>query len=325
MKMYSKTTPISILFLCAMFSVVSSFGQVPFMSKTFDKQMNKLSKEMVKSLSEVNKTKIAILEFPDLNGNITELGKFIPEELTTRFFKTKKFNVVERQLLSQILKEQNLGMTGLLDASSAAQVGKMAGVDAIVTGTISDLGTSIRVNARLISTESATVFAVASVDLPRDAHLMSMFGKTIETDVAPVGKQGGADSKDKGKAAAGTPTWEEKNFSITLKSCNKNQTRMRIELTLKNTGEDRELQIGDVFAYDDLGNKYSVSLRELANQSNDKGGWFINKVVANVNTKLAFEFKEVDGKAKNITLLEIKLWEKKAGHFDAKLRDIKIK
>ncbi len=298
-------------------------GQIPFMSKSFDKEMNKLSKEMVKSLSEQNKTKIAIMEFPDLNGNITELGKFIPEELTTRFFKTKKFNVVERQLLSQILKEQNLGMTGLLDASSAAQVGKMAGVDAIVTGTLSDLGTTIRINARLISTESATVFAVASVDLPRDAHLLSMFGKAIESEASPSSKQGGTASKD--KASSGATTWEEKDFSITLKSCNKNQTRMRIELSLKNTGDDRELQIGDVFAYDDLGNKYKTSQRELANQSDNGGGWFTNKVIANVNTKLAFEFKEVDGKAKNITLLEIKLWEKKAGYFDAKLRDIKIK
>jgi curli biogenesis system outer membrane secretion channel CsgG len=43
---------------------------------------------------------------------------------------TRRFEVVERQLLNKVLEEQNLGMTGILDESSAARIGKNLGVDA---------------------------------------------------------------------------------------------------------------------------------------------------------------------------------------------------
>ena len=50
---------------------------------------------------------------------------------------TKIFNIVERSALETVLREQNLSMTGLVDISQMAEVGKVLGVDAIITGTYS--------------------------------------------------------------------------------------------------------------------------------------------------------------------------------------------
>lgn len=47
------------------------------------------------------------------------------------------FSVVERSRLDQIMQEQKLGLTGLIDDNQAASLGKIMGVDAIITGTIS--------------------------------------------------------------------------------------------------------------------------------------------------------------------------------------------
>jgi curli biogenesis system outer membrane secretion channel CsgG len=49
---------------------------------------------------------------------------------------TKIFSIIERSQLEQIIKEQDLGMNNLIDASKAAELGKLMGVDAIITGTI---------------------------------------------------------------------------------------------------------------------------------------------------------------------------------------------
>src|SRR5437667_5413275 len=50
---------------------------------------------------------------------------------------TDVFVLIERSRLAQVLQEQRLGRSGVVDEAQAAQVGKILGVDAIVVGTLS--------------------------------------------------------------------------------------------------------------------------------------------------------------------------------------------
>jgi tetratricopeptide (TPR) repeat protein len=50
---------------------------------------------------------------------------------------TDVFALIERSRLAQVVQEQRLAQSGLLDEAQAAQVGKILGVDAIVVGTVS--------------------------------------------------------------------------------------------------------------------------------------------------------------------------------------------
>jgi curli biogenesis system outer membrane secretion channel CsgG len=60
--------------------------------------------------------------------------------LVTELVKTDDFQVVEREELSSILEEQGLGMSGAVTPQSAAQVGKLLGVELMVTGSVSEFG-----------------------------------------------------------------------------------------------------------------------------------------------------------------------------------------
>jgi len=150
-----------------------------------------LVKQIVSSVEESGKKKVAVLEFSDLDGRVTNFGMYLAEELITRLFKTKRFEVVERQLLNKVLTEQKLFTTGLIDPNSAKRLGRILGVDAIVSGTITDLGRYLKVNARIISTETGKVFAVAATRVIKDdtvKELMSRVSKTVRPTVRPVGK-----------------------------------------------------------------------------------------------------------------------------------------
>ena len=149
---------------------------------SLDFQLANLTNQIVESLSHESKSKIAIIEFSDLNGNVTEFGMYLSEELITRLFLTQKFNVIERQLLNQVISEQKLGMTGLIDDESAIAIGKLLGVDAIVSGTITDLGVSLKVNARLIATETGSVFAVAATEIFKDEKVTTLLSRMKETE-----------------------------------------------------------------------------------------------------------------------------------------------
>jgi curli biogenesis system outer membrane secretion channel CsgG len=64
------------------------------------------------------------------------LGYAAADELVTQLFQTGKFTVVERAQIDAILAEQNFGQSGRVQASQAAEIGKILGVQAMITGSI---------------------------------------------------------------------------------------------------------------------------------------------------------------------------------------------
>lgn len=100
---------------------------------------------------------IAILPFVvnNLGGELAEVN--LLDKLTTVFVNLNRFKVIERAQLEKILEEQKLGLSGVLDASTAAQIGKGIGVDAVVCGSVTRAGNSATIDARLVDTESAAI------------------------------------------------------------------------------------------------------------------------------------------------------------------------
>ncbi len=143
-------------------------------STRLDDQLDSLTDQLVNDLKGDQKFKIAIIEFSDLDGDVSNLGRYISEEITTRLYKTKRFQVLERELLAKVMEEHKLNLSGLIDESTAVEVGAILGVDAIGTGTISDLGRFVKVNARMISTERGSIFAAASVEIFKGDRVRSL-------------------------------------------------------------------------------------------------------------------------------------------------------
>src|SRR5690349_6291662 len=61
----------------------------------------------------------------------TRLGQAASDILITELVKTGKFIVVEREKLDKLMGEQKLGLSGAIDPATAAQMGKVLGLNAI--------------------------------------------------------------------------------------------------------------------------------------------------------------------------------------------------
>lgn len=138
-----------------------------------------LANKLAAGLSESMQVKIGVLEFLDLQGRISQLGKFIAEDLTTAIFEKGKFSMVERGLLQQVTREHALTQTGILDLSQAQEIGKLVGADAIITGSLSDIGNEIKANARLIDVGNGTVLAVAGESIAKTENIARMFNTIL--------------------------------------------------------------------------------------------------------------------------------------------------
>lgn len=89
------------------------------------------------------KLRVGIIDFVNKTSyGAGRLGTSASDILTTELFKTGAFIIVERAQLKQILGEQALGQTGAINPDTAAQVGRILGLNAIVTGSISQFGIS---------------------------------------------------------------------------------------------------------------------------------------------------------------------------------------
>jgi curli biogenesis system outer membrane secretion channel CsgG len=64
-----------------------------------------LAEQISTEMAENRKKTIAVVEFVDLKGNITDLGRLLSEELITRLFQTKRFTVIERQMLNKVIAD----------------------------------------------------------------------------------------------------------------------------------------------------------------------------------------------------------------------------
>lgn len=158
-------------------------------SRELDKQIDILAKQIINSLDAQKTRNIAVIEFTSLEGTVPALGKYLAEELTTRLFRTGRFRIIERQQMTKMMEEQKLSASGLIDAKTASKFGHILGVDALTIGTIADLNTSVKINARLIAVETGSVFAVASVKVPMNKEVEILLGK----------KPGAAEKSDVGR------------------------------------------------------------------------------------------------------------------------------
>lgn len=177
-------------------------------SSDLEKGLSELAAQISSNINSGNKANIAVVEFSDLNAKITELGRFISEELITNLYKTGKFDVIERQLLNKILEEHKLSLTGIIDESTAKELGKILGVEYICSGTITDLTTDIKINARLISTETGKIISTASAKIEKDNTVKNLMSKSsINHDPYKDAEDGSDDSAPN----LGQPFYE--NFS----------------------------------------------------------------------------------------------------------------
>jgi curli biogenesis system outer membrane secretion channel CsgG len=95
------------------------------------------------------KKRVAVLNFEygtvqsyaaGLFGTNQDVGKGISDLLVQKLVTDSKFSVIERNALDKVLAEQNFSNSDRADATTAAKIGRILGVDVIVMGSVTQFG-----------------------------------------------------------------------------------------------------------------------------------------------------------------------------------------
>lgn len=132
--------------------------------ENFEDAINQIAKQVTEK--GINKLKICIGQNTYRDTDMSsEFGAYISDELDIAISKTKAFEEISRKELDQILKEQKLSLSGLINTSESIEPGKIKGIDAVLTGTYWEEGKGIRINLSLIKVETAEKLGVVSLTL----------------------------------------------------------------------------------------------------------------------------------------------------------------
>ena len=174
----------------------------------YEAQIKSITQELSKKIGETGKKRLAVADFTNADGSVTKLGQFISEEFNTALPEVGQgFEVIDRSRINILLRENNMSSTGLTDPSNALKLGKLAGIEALIYGTITAFGESVRINIKILDLQRGVILRSVAGNITRTADINRLLSENIATTSAtrdplhetaiPTGKKSSADCEEK--------------------------------------------------------------------------------------------------------------------------------
>ncbi len=89
------------------------------------------------------KARVAVSQFKNKTGSggvwyNPQIGNGMADQLTTALFNSNRFIVLEREILGDVLTEQDLGASGRIKQETAAAIGEIEGAELLIVGAVTE-------------------------------------------------------------------------------------------------------------------------------------------------------------------------------------------
>jgi curli biogenesis system outer membrane secretion channel CsgG len=147
------------------------------------------------SPTQGRKKRVAIMDFDyaTVHGGVSaifgqdvDIGKGISDLMVTNLVKDGSYSVIERKALDKIMSEQNFSNSDRANPTSAAKLGKLLGVDAIIVGSITTFGNETK-NIGLGGAGSAIGgFGLGGFGHKKSKAIVALTARLIDVDTGEI-------------------------------------------------------------------------------------------------------------------------------------------
>jgi Curli production assembly/transport component CsgG len=323
-----KLIPI-LLCILAFFSKVNA-------QDALDKEITLIINDLVAKMNTKAGIKnVAITDFTKLDGTPTELGKYLAEQFSDAMVNSKAtFSIIDRARLNFLLKEAGLDAKGLLDPNSAAKLGKMKGIDAIVIGSMTSEGEIMRINVKALNLESAVILASSKGSIRRTPAIIALEDKGLgESTPSSSGKTPTETKTVVTKPSVTTPvstpvqaTFEKDALLFECVECKQSGTSVTCKLKITSRDKDDKLWINADNSskfIDEESNDYFLSSVRLGNVSGQ--GQKQKDLVADGPMTAEFTFSGVTRQVASVSKIDINSGSTNNSWFHIVLKNIPVK
>jgi TolB-like protein len=327
----------------------SAFGQY--------KEIEALASNIAGQIPTAPNKTVAVVDFTDLQGNSTELGRFLAEELSIALPRARSLQVIDRMHLKALLQEHKLAATGIIDQTTQRKL-EIAGVQVLVTGTITPFGDSIRCAVKALDLSTARVEAAATAEIPRTKTIDELLSRGVSANPATPDKAG-SPPKGSGESAgspirrvegnaepAGTPPAhsdtappspplmiiEAGGFSFALVSCSRSGDDLFCKLRITNRRADRRFAINANYGgsrsriIDRSGREFLAGEARVG--ANSYGGHADTRLVSGVPVATTVAFFRVPSDLSSVALFEVNCYAEGVaeanGYFRVQFRNFSV-
>lgn len=156
------------------------------------------------------KKRVAVLDFDygtvrsasaGIFGTDVDVGRGITDLLVKFLVKDGTYSVIERQALQKVMAEQNFSNSDRANPTSAAAIGKLLGVDAIIVGSITQFGNETKKqNVGGYGGGWAGRFGVGGVGHKESKAIVAIDARLVDVDTGEI--LGVADGKGESKRSS---------------------------------------------------------------------------------------------------------------------------
>ncbi|WP_444997748.1 FlgO family outer membrane protein [Aliikangiella sp. IMCC44359] len=273
-----------------------------------EKEVEALSTAIIEKLQDKQKSKIAVVDFTNLDGQVTKLGRFIAEELSVSLAgKSTSIVVIDRIHLKAIIKEHKLSETGLIDPVTSRKLGKIAGIDALITGSLTPFGDNIRTTVKILNVETAQIIGAEAVHIPKTKAIEHLVNNQLSNASSKH------NNKKTNSVTEGSPkksyqqTKSAGSLIVNLKKCTKKSSLIKCDFiieSMKNHYSQKIYSKSRIF--DDNGNEILASNVAFGNKSSR--GYVKITLLKGTPVKASLEFNNVPNETRYIKNLEIRFY-----------------
>jgi TolB-like protein len=120
---------------------------------------------------------VAVVPF-EAKGEGKQFADAVTETMITKLVNLRRFKVIERSAIDKVMKEQKFQTSGIVDDKTAVKLGKVAGADAIIVGSILLTTGTGKFSARVIDVETSET--IVAEEAPIEKPIMEVVEQVVE-------------------------------------------------------------------------------------------------------------------------------------------------
>ena len=118
---------------------------------------------------DAERKRLAVISIVDEEGHKSETGKRISDIVRNILFEEQLFSILERDRIESMLEEVNFTRTGMVDETSAAELGGLLGAELVMIGSHSPFTdeyseeNGIQIDARIVDLQTGEILGTGRV------------------------------------------------------------------------------------------------------------------------------------------------------------------
>jgi hypothetical protein len=238
----------------------------------FEWEVAAQARDLARGLEAAEVGSVAVVDFTDLRGRETELGRFLAEEISAALVSVEsELKVVDRSRLAAIMEEWELSATGLVapvdpeTEEIARKVGRIAGVEALVTGRLTPFRDTVHVSLLVLEVGSAEIVGGAQLRVPKTEAIAELESRSLTVECDP-----GVDSERGEISIEGAVLLDrvvKEDYELSLYGCTRVEGAVQCAVVVRNRGRERNLLLsGKTRAVYEEGGRTHASRMSLGRQ-----------------------------------------------------------